>query len=159
MERPRGYRKLLDEEYQHYNDLAGGTGIPRVHAFEHESSYNVMILELLGPSLEDLRVYCGGRFSLKTGLMLADQLICRLKYVHSKYIVHGDVKPSNILMGSGKRGNLVYLTDFGSAHKIDDSDTSNDLPFEGTTVFGRLNDNSNPSQYWLDCPCPLYFAR
>ncbi len=157
MENSNGFHKLLDEEYQHYNSLAGGTGIPRVHTFTYECDYRVMILELLGPSLEDLRVYCGGRFTLKTGLMLADQLLCRLRYIHSKYIIHGDVKPSNILMGSGKLGNVVYLTDFGSANEFDDSNTSNFLPFLGTTVFSRHNDRSNPSQYWLECPRPLLF--
>jgi serine/threonine protein kinase len=74
-----------------------------------------MAFELLGPSLEDLFNFCDRKFSLKTVLMLADQLLHRLEYIHSKQIVHRDVKPENFLMGLGKCGNLVYVTDLGIA--------------------------------------------
>lgn len=51
-------------------------GLPNVRYFNTEGDYNVMIMDMLGPSLEDLFNFCNRKFSLKTVLMLADQLVC-----------------------------------------------------------------------------------
>lgn len=43
-----------------------------------------MVMDLLGPSLEDLFSSCHRKFSVKTLMQLADQMITRLEYLHSK---------------------------------------------------------------------------
>ena len=58
--------------------------VPHLKWFGVEGEYNVMVIDLLGPSLEDLFNYCNRKFTLKTVLMLADQLINRVEYLHAK---------------------------------------------------------------------------
>ena len=66
----------LEYESKVYKTLAGGVGVPFVRWFGTECDYNAMVIDLLGPSLEDLFNFCNRKFSLKTVLLLADQLVC-----------------------------------------------------------------------------------
>jgi len=79
-----------------------------------------MAFKLLGPSLKNLFNYCSQKFSLKTVLLLADQLIPHFKYIHSKGYIHRDVKPDNLLMGVSTQGNTVYTTDISLGKEIED---------------------------------------
>ena len=108
----RGQYGILRAEAETCKALSGGVGVPRVLWFGDECEYHVLVYELLGPSLDDLFTYCGGLFSLKTVLLIADQAVSRLQYIHNKGFLHRDVKPDNFLMGVGKRGNILYITDF-----------------------------------------------
>ena len=92
MEPVKAKHPQLDYETRVYKALAGGVGIPFVRWFGREGDYNAMVLDLLGPSLEDLFTFCGRKFTLKTVLLLADQLISRIEYIHSKNFLHRDIK-------------------------------------------------------------------
>lgn len=63
-------------------------GIPNIKWYGTEGCYNALVLELLGPSVEDLFNFCGRHFGLKTVLIMADQLISRIEYIHNKGIIH-----------------------------------------------------------------------
>lgn len=128
-----------------YRILQGGTGIPNIRWCGVEGDYNVLVLDLLGPSLEDLFNFCSRKFSLKTALMLADQLINRIEFVHSKSFLHRDIKPDNFLMGLGRRANQVYIIDFGLAKKFRDPTTHQHIPYRenknltGTARYASIN--------------------
>jgi len=102
-------------------------------------------MELLGPNLEELRVYCGGKFNLQTTLMLADQMIARLEHVHTNLYLHRDLKPNNFVIGTGSRLNVIYLIDFGLAKHYKDRLTGKHIPFKdnkqitGTIRFASIN--------------------
>uniref|UniRef100_A0A8C5GEZ7 non-specific serine/threonine protein kinase n=1 Tax=Gouania willdenowi TaxID=441366 RepID=A0A8C5GEZ7_GOUWI len=135
----------LHIESKFYKMMQGGVGIPSIKWCGAEGDYNVMVMELLGPSLEDLFNFCSRKFSLKTVLLLADQMISRIEYIHSKNFIHRDVKPDNFLMGLGKKGNLVYIIDFGLAKKYRDARTHQHIPYRenknltGTARYASIN--------------------
>ncbi|XP_051825258.1 casein kinase I-like [Antechinus flavipes] len=148
-----------------YKLLQGGMGIPRTRWYGQEKEYNILVMDLLGPSLEDLFNFCSRKFTLKTVLMLADQMITRIEYVHTKSFIHRDIKPDNFLMGiarprntrggySGgkrKRGgaavanrsqdpsfsglNQLYLIDFGLAKRYRDNRTKQHIPYREDKNF------------------------
>jgi len=122
----------LAYEYKVYRILAGGVGIPNVHWFGTEGDYNVMVMDILGPSLEDLLNFCSRRFTMKTVLMLVDQLLTRIEYVHTKNFLHRDIKPNNFLIGLGNIGlNQVFIIDFGLSKKYRSSKTHKHIPYVG----------------------------
>nr|AAA21545.1 casein kinase-1 [Schizosaccharomyces pombe] len=133
----------LEYEFRVYNILKGNIGIPTIRWFGVTNSYNAMVMDLLGPSLEDLFCYCGRKFTLKTVLLLADQLISRIEYVHSKSFLHRDIKPDNFLMK--KHSNVVTMIDFGLAKKYRDFKTHVHIPYRdnknltGTARYASIN--------------------
>ncbi|XP_042017206.1 casein kinase 1-like protein 11 isoform X3 [Salvia splendens] len=135
----------LHYESKIYMLLQGGTGIPNLKWFGAEGEYNIMVIDLLGPSLEDLFNYCNRKFSLKTVLMLADQLINRVEYMHSRGFLHRDIKPDNFLMGLGRKANQVYIIDFGLAKKYRDLQAHKHIPYRenknltGTARYASVN--------------------
>ncbi|CAI2371866.1 unnamed protein product [Moneuplotes crassus] len=116
--------------------LLKGKGIPELKGAIVEGDYNVMIMTLLGPSLENLLKYCKGKFTLHTTVMFAIQALERIEHVQSCNFLHRDIKPDNFVIGS-KKPSLIYMIDFGLAKRFRNPKTGQHIPWkEGKNLTG-----------------------
>lgn len=110
---------FLLQEGAVYRNLEGGAGIPKVYWFGfHGAEYRALVMDLLGPTLEDLFYLCKRHFSMKTLLMLTGKMLDILQHVHSRSYVHRDISPSNFVFGCAENESNLYLIDFGHAKKF-----------------------------------------
>jgi serine/threonine protein kinase len=109
--------RILSKEYQTYVQIyEEDAGLPRVLAFGQKDDFQYMVMQMLGPSLEELlRQHTA--FSLKTVLMLADQMVERMRFMHQKGFLHRDIKPENFLMGLQQQQDVVHIIDLGLAKR------------------------------------------
>lgn len=120
-----------------YKTLRGGVGIPDIKWYGVEGDYNVMVIELLSSTLENLLDECQRSFSLKTVLMIADQMLSRIQYIHNNGILHRDIKPENFMLGTDKNQNIIYSIDFGLSKRYLDPKTGKHIPqIDGRTLLG-----------------------
>ncbi|XP_023163168.1 casein kinase I [Drosophila hydei] len=159
---------LLRYEAKVYEQIGPHAGLPALLHYGSEKRFNALVMELLGPSLEDLFNLCKRHFTLKTVLMLADQLLMRLECVHQHSFIHRDVKPDNFLMGLGKNCNKLYMIDFGLAKRYQDPDRCQHIPYRedrnltGTARYASINAQRGVEQSRRDdleslSYCIMYF--
>ncbi|KAJ3029361.1 UNVERIFIED_CONTAM: casein kinase I [Siphonaria sp. JEL0065] len=152
----------LRDEYKTYRLLANSVGIPSAYYFGQEGLHNVLCIDLLGPSLEDMFDLCHRKFSVKTTCMVAKQMITRVQTIHEKNLIYRDIKPDNFLIGRLSRyepqpilqshsathphpASMVYMVDFGMAKQYRDPKTKVHIPYRekkslsGTARYMSVN--------------------
>ena len=120
-------QNLLESEATIMSYLKG-PNIPLIKSFGYSGEYNVLVMQLLGLSLEDI-FNKREKFSIKTTAMLGYQMINVLQFIHDKHIIHRDIKPDNYVMGLNDMNAVLYLLDFGLAKKYRSSKTLVQYPY------------------------------
>ncbi|QLL34551.1 hypothetical protein HG536_0G04130 [Torulaspora globosa] len=137
----------LKDEYRTYKILSGTPGVPQAYYFGQEGLHNILVIDLLGPSLEDLFDWCGRRFSVKTVVQVAVQMITLIEDLHTHDLIYRDIKPDNFLIGRPGQPdeNKVHLIDFGMAKQYRDPKTKQHIPYRekkslsGTARYMSIN--------------------
>jgi serine/threonine protein kinase len=151
----------LKHEYHILGQLSSYAGVPKALWLGREEELHVMVLESLGPSLEEHFNACGHKFSLITVALIAGQLVryraydhvsgltifqlSHLQNIHSRHYIHRDIKPANILTGLGDSAHIVYLADFGIAKRFRNPKTHAHVPLSnghhltGSPAFTSIN--------------------
>ena len=137
----------LKDEYRTYKIMAGTPNIPLAYYFGQEGLHNILVIDLLGPSLEDLFDWCGRKFSVKTVVQVAIQMITLIENLHSHDLIYRDIKPDNFLIGRPGQPdeNNIHLIDFGMAKQYRDPKTKLHIPYRekkslsGTARYMSIN--------------------
>ncbi|KIK15267.1 hypothetical protein PISMIDRAFT_16631 [Pisolithus microcarpus 441] len=136
----------LEHEYQVLSELGGAAGLPRPIWFGREGSYQAMVIDNLGPSLDGLlNASPDGALQLHHVAALGLQMITWLKYIHSHHFIHRDIKLQNMLMGLMESKDTVFLIDFGITKQYQHPSSHIHIPMEktdelvGTLAFASLN--------------------
>lgn len=134
----------VHKEHSIYKILSKAEGFPEEKYYGQEGHHKILALSYLGKNLNELFDICGHKFSMKTVLTIADQMILRIEYLHRKGICHCDIKPENFLVGHGIYRWTIYLIDFGlSKFYIEKNGAhvpvQNNCPLVGTIRYASRN--------------------
>jgi casein kinase 1 len=138
MEPKSAKHQQLQREGKCYRKFQNNPGVPNLHWYGVEADANILVSDALGPSLQDLLDSCENRLSLKTVLMLADQMISRLELLHACNYLHRDVKPESFRIGRGEKANVVHMVNFSLAKKFRDSNQQHISYKEGKKKWWAL---------------------
>ena len=114
----RGGPSQLKYEERVYRLLSGGSGIPKIVDYFTDGDFNILVMQRMGKSLEDVLEENGGQLDARTVLALGVRLLQALQHVHEKGMIHRDLKPQNMMLSTDKNDSRVYLIDFGLSKRF-----------------------------------------
>lgn len=88
---------------------------PNFLTYKQVGDEEVLIMDLMGPSLHHYFKHCQKSMSKKELIVIFKKAVSCLEKLHAIGIVHRDIKPENICFGRGDNSEHIYLIDFGLA--------------------------------------------
>ena len=144
---------MLFLEHRFYKAIGYEIGFPRILYYGTCGKYNALVMDLLGPNLEQLFIAHNRRFSLKTILQIGIQLLKRIEHIHSVNLIYRDIKPENCLIGRfGAEKSLIHMVDFGLAKPYVDIETGRHIAYAenknltGTVRYMSINAHQGKEQ-------------
>ena len=145
LEDKRVEHNLLEHEANIMSYLRS-PALPIVTAFGYSSLYNILVMELMGKSLEDIfEEIPYKKFSIRCVCNIGFQMVEILEFIHNKHIIHRDIKPDNFVLGLNEKRKYVYILDFGLSKKYRSSKTLRHYPviksknLTGTARYASIN--------------------
>ena len=143
-ERDSGRNLLENEAY--VMSYLNGPGLPAVKSYGYSSRHNILIMELMGKSLEDIfESFVVKKMTTRCVCNIGYQMMEIMEYIHNKHIIHRDIKPDNFVIGRGNKKKYIYILDFGLAKKYRSSRTLKQQPIvkgknlTGTARYASIN--------------------
>jgi len=127
-------------------------GVVECFYFGTEGTFNCMVMEILGKSLEDHVQQCKGKLNVKSTTLIAQQVLSRIEFLHSKGFVHRDIKPENFMFGVKDKVHHVYIIDFGLSKMYWDKQRGahammkQKLSLTGTARYASINAHKGVEQ-------------
>ena len=115
VEKRKKIKPILESEAFILYSIAG-VGIPEVKSFGKVKNYNILVEPLLGKSLFEIFIENDEKMPIEDVCLIGKQAIERIQWIHSKFIIHRNIKPDNFLIGK-KDPNVIYLIDFSLIKK------------------------------------------
>lgn len=149
---PDARQSPLEREFRIYQLLRGVRGLPQIYWIQETVLYRLLAMELMGPSLEDLRNAQRGRLAPLQACRLIESVLEPIEHLHRKSLLHCDIKPQNIVIGHDKGRERAVLIDFGLARYYRHPQTQTPLPFHPTyQLVGTPRFTSIRGHYGTPC--------
>ena len=135
------------KEAKIYKMIEGKKHFLELKTYQRHENGIIIEVERAGPSIEELMYFCGGRLSLKTSLMLFDQMLEAIEELHQLNVIHCNLKPNHFLIGMKRKSSILYLIDFENCVILNNLTNKNEKKYFHSDIdflsFRQLDNQEN----------------